>query len=79
MGEKEEASGDIKTFEDIDVEDEDEMKTGRRKRLLEMLERAKKETTHYRTAYEGIEKKKEAKLKEKEEIMVSIGHFAYLR
>ena len=54
----------------MDVEDEDEMKTGRRNHLLEMLERAKKETTHYKTAYEGVTRKKEAKLKEKEKIMV---------
>ena len=68
-GGRQETSRDIKTPEDI--EDEEEMETERKKHLLKKIELAKKETTRYKTEYEGVKMKKEAKLKEKEDIMVS--------
>ena len=42
-----------------------------RKHSLENLALAKKVTAHYKTQYEEVKRRKEAKVKEKEEITVS--------
>ena len=68
-GGRQETSRDIKTPEDI--EDEEEMETERKKHLLIKIDLAKKESTRYKMEYEGVKTKQEAKLKEKEDMIVS--------
>ena len=66
---RQEESKDIKTPEDI--EDKEEMETERKKHLLIKIDLAKKESTRYKMEYEGVKTKQEAKLKEKEDMIVS--------